>query len=287
MVAVPFVPLKSLSSVLTATYYGVKRGLCTLTRYERIALGAWLATWISTPIALWTKGEHIFPYWVSLGVLTQVVLTVGILVRVWTPLQLASIVGKILIGAWAIEVVGVHTGWPFGHYAYSDVLQPQLGRVPLLIPFAWLMMLPPAWAVAAAILSCDRSEGARRLSNPLTMAVLAGVAFTAWDTFLDPQMVARGLWRWATPGEYLGIPLLNFAGWWFAATLLTAVVRPRDIPRMPLLLVYTLTCILQAIGLGIFWGQPVAALCGTITMGSFALTAWIRESSRWKYSSGP
>ncbi|MGC8878183.1 MAG: carotenoid biosynthesis protein [Anaerolineae bacterium] len=259
----------------------------TLAYHERIVFGAWLVTWISTPIVLWTAGEHTFPWLASLGVLTQVALSVGILARTWSPFQLASVAGKILIGAWAIEVVGVHTGLLFGHYIYSDVLQPQLGSVPWLIPFAWLMMLPPAWAVAAALLSGDQPEGVQRRSHSLARAILAGAAFTAWDTFLDPQMVARGLWQWATPGEYLGIPLRNFVGWWFAATLLTAVVRPKNVPRMPLLLVYTLTCILQAVGLGIFWGQPVAALCGTITMGSFALIAWIRESRRWKYSSGP
>lgn len=283
MAATSLIKLKSF--VLAATPHHVTRGLSTLARHERIALGAWLATWISMPIMLWVMGEHTFPWLVSLGVLTQVTLTISIMTRMWSPRQLMRIVVKVLIGAWAIEVVGVHTGWPFGHYVYSDALQPQLGGVPLLIPFAWLMMLPSAWAVAETILA-HRSEGSWWQSHPLVFAALAGAAFTAWDTFLDPQMVARGLWRWTTPGEYLGIPLLNFAGWWLAATLLTAIGRPRDLPRRPLLLVYTLTCILQAIGLGIFWGQPVAALCGSITMGGFALMAWVMERRRWRYSSG-
>ena len=52
---------------------------------------------------------------------------------------------------WAIEYLGSTTGFPFGRYHYTDRLQPQLGHVPLLIPLAWLMMLPPAWAVAGSI----------------------------------------------------------------------------------------------------------------------------------------
>ncbi|MCS7261192.1 MAG: carotenoid biosynthesis protein [Anaerolineae bacterium] len=261
------------------------RDFDALARHERITFGVWLTTWISMPVVLWVMGDHTFPWLVSLGVLAQVTLTVSILARVWPPGRLARAIGPVLIGAWAVEVVGVHTGWPFGHYAYSDRLQPQLGGVPLLIPFAWLMMLPPAWAVAEAIL-LRQSERSRWRSHPLTVAALAGAAFTAWDTFLDPQMVAQGLWKWFTPGEYLGIPVRNFAGWWFAATLLTAVGKPKALPRRPLLWVYTLTCILQAIGLGIFWGQPAAALCGGITMGGFALVAWLQEGVRWKRSSG-
>jgi len=208
------------------------------------------------------------------------------LARTWSWQRLVSTSGTIMIGAWAIEVVGVHTGLPFGRYEYSDMLQPQLGDVPVLIPFAWLMMLPPAWAVAEAILLTCGDKTLWWQRHPLILAAFSGAAFTAWDTFLDPQMVARGLWQWLTPGEYLGIPLLNFLGWWLAATLLTAVVRPNYIPRVSLLSIYTLTCILQAIGLGIFWEQPAAALYGLIIMGGFVLVAWKREKSLWKPSSG-
>lgn len=276
--AAALVKLRSWGCVLTATSRGVARDFGALARRERIAFGFWLATWISMPVVLWVMGAHVFPWLVSLGVLAQAALTIDILARAWSPPRLARTVGTILIGAWAVEVVGVQTGWPFGYYAYSDALQPQLGGVPLLIPFAWLMMLPPAWAVAETILR-RRPERARWRSHPLVVAALAAAAFTAWDTFLDPQMVAHGLWKWFTPGEYLGIPVRNFAGWWFAATLLTVAGRPGALPRRPLLWVYTLTCALQAVGLGVFWGQPVAALCGTITMGSFALLAWLREGT--------
>jgi putative membrane protein len=48
--------------------------------------------------------------------------------------------------AWAVEHIGVTTGMPFGQYAYTSALQPQLlGIVPLAIPCAWLMVATGAW----------------------------------------------------------------------------------------------------------------------------------------------
>ena len=285
MAAISVIRLKNLGHICIQLSLFVASSFYALSRREHVALALWLATLIATPIVLWSTDESIFPLLASLGVLTHVVVTICMLARAWSLRQLIRAGGVVLIGAWAIEVVGVHTGLPFGDYMYSAMLQPQLGGVPLLIPLAWLMMLPPAWAVAEVILPYQQEES-RCQHCPLIWAALAGAAFTAWDLFLDPQMVERGLWKWSAPGEYLGIPLLNFLGWWLAATLLTAVVRPRGIPRAALLLVYTLTCIFQAIGLGIFWEQPVAALCGSVAMGGFALIAWIKEGLSWKRSSG-
>ncbi len=44
----------------------------------------------------------------------------------------------------AAETVGVHTGFPFGTYAYADTLGAQLADVPLLVPLAWTMVAYPS-----------------------------------------------------------------------------------------------------------------------------------------------
>ena len=36
----------------------------------------------------------------------------------------------------AAEVLGVRTGFPFGEYAYTDALQPQVLGVPVVVPLA-------------------------------------------------------------------------------------------------------------------------------------------------------
>lgn len=237
---------------------------------------AWLMVWvallIATPVSMWVVRERIFPLMASLGVLAQAGTTGLALARCLPPRRVVVIAAVVLGGTWGIEALGSATGFPFGAYHYTDALQPQLAGVPLLIPLAWLMMLAPAWAVGEAILS-DRRERLGRW-YALVHAGLAGLAFTAWDLYLDPQMVARGLWVWDNPGGYFGIPWVNFLGWWSSATLLTWLIRPHRLPRPPLLIIYTLTWAFQAVGLGIFWGQPGPALIGFLAMGVFVVWSW-------------
>jgi lycopene beta-cyclase len=151
-------------------------------------------------------------------------------------------------------------------------LQPQIFGVPLLIPLAWLMMMPPAWAVAQCIVYGTDDAATRPYSRALFILMTA-LAFTAWDLFLDPQMVNWGFWVWHDPGvfNYFGIPFVNFMGWLLAAILMTTAVNPPRLPRahLPLLLaIYGITIFLQTIGVGVFWAMPAAALCGFLAMSA-------------------
>jgi putative membrane protein len=233
---------------------------------------------IATPISVWIAGEEAFALMATLGVLAQAGATLAALARGWSLRRILAGAGLILVGAWLVEAIGSTTGFPFGSYTYTDALQPQVGSVPLLIPLAWLMMLAPAWAVAEGILADSRGRLGRRYAP--VHAGLAGLAFTAWDLYLDPQMVARHLWVWDRPGGYFGIPWVNFLGWWMAATLLTLLIRPDRLPRMRLIVIYSLTWAFQAVGLGIFWGQPGPAAAGFAGMGVFVVWSWIRQTRR-------
>jgi len=229
---------------------------------------AWLLAVILTPLAEWNFGQAGFLSLTNAMVLAQAGLVLLILIRAWPKQRLLAVLGLVLALAWLAEYAGHTSGLLFGQYHYTALLQPQLGGVPLLIPLAWLMMLPPAWAVASRLV---------RPSNRLGFAALSGLAFTAWDLYLDPQMVAKGLWVWDQPGEYFGIPLHNFAGWWLASSLITLIVRPDRLPARPLALVYSLTCLFQLVGLGLFWGQPLPAAAGFLAMVIFALLFWGKE----------
>ena len=82
-------------------------------------------------------------------------------------------------------------------------LRPTAAGVPALVPAAWFAMALPAREVGP--------RGARRRrSSPGRRVLLGAAALTAWDLFLDPQMVAEGYWRWHRPGRYRGIPLTNY-----------------------------------------------------------------------------
>lgn len=249
--------------------YPGKRVIAWLT-----ALIGWLLVLIATPIGLWTVAGDIFPFLASLGVLAQLGATLSALSLGWQARRILA-TGVVVIGiTWLVEIIGVRFAIPFGRYTYSAALQPQVGGTPALIPLAWLMMLAPAWGATQAILGSQKA----RLKGWywLAFSSLAGIIFTAWDLYLDPQMVQRGLWVWEETGNpsFFGIPWSNYGGWWLTATLITWIIRPNDLPVQPLLVIYSLTWIFQVIGLGVFWGQPGPALAGFVGMGIPTLLAW-------------
>ena len=186
-----------------------------------------------------------------------------------------SLAGLAFLVGFASEVVGVRTGVPFGQYAYTAALQPQLLDVPIVIPLAWAMMAYPAWRVGELL---GRS--------PLTRALAAAGALTAWDVALDPQMVGLGIWVWPGGGAYHGIPLVNFAGWLAVGLVLFGwwALAARDVPspaarRLPDALgpaLYAWTWIGETVAHGLFFEGWGVALASFIAMGAFAVPALAR-----------
>ncbi|RIK41976.1 MAG: carotenoid biosynthesis protein [Chloroflexi bacterium] len=245
---------------LSATYHH--------SRLPYLLIALWVLSMVSIPILRWTLGDGVLVWGVNLTVVLLAAGVVALLWQQWGAPETLRVGALVVAGSWAVEWFGSTTGIPFGAYDYTPALQPQAGHVPLLIPLAWLMMLPPAWAVAYAI--TGGGDGWR-------FVTVSALALTAWDLFLDPQMVAWGYWVWAEPGGYFGIPWGNFAGWALSAALLTLLARPPAPPLRPLLVVYTVTWLLQSIGQLFFWQMPGPAVSGFIVMGIFALLAWRRS----------
>lgn len=173
-------------------------------------------------------------------------------------------------GGYVAELVGVHTGVPFGDYAYAATLGPAPWDVPLVVPLAWTMMAYPLLLVG------------RRITRRYAFLV-GGFGLAAWDVFLDPQMVRDGHWRWADPSPSLpgveGVPLTNHLGWLVVATVLMAlldrVLPRRDADeRVPALLFFW-TYFASLVG-NLFWfGTVGVAVAGGVAMGLVALPyAW-------------
>jgi putative membrane protein len=70
----------------------------------------------------------------------------------------------ILLLSWAVEHIGVTTGFPFGGYHYTDILNLKvLGVVPLAVPFAWLLVIPSAMSMTDFLLHRDIHHPERAL----------------------------------------------------------------------------------------------------------------------------
>lgn len=180
------------------------------------------------------------------------------------------------------ESVAVATGFPFGSYAYTGTLGPQLLGVPVVVALAWVMMAYPTLLAARAV--CGH--------RPTMTVPLAALGLVGWDLYLDPQMVAAGHWVWEHPQPHLpgiaGVPLTNLAGWVLVALLVQGLLhrllppdgsRRTDDARTPALLLGW-TWLGSALAHGVFWGRPGVAAWGLLVMAPLvapALWVWWRE----------
>lgn len=246
-------------------------------RLAFLLIGLWLLVMIALPIAYWTYGDSIIPAGITAAAVVQ---ALAVLVAIALKIGRRALILLVGVGVltWLAEAIGSSTGFPFGVYHYTDVLQPQVAGVPLLVPLAWFMMIPSAWALAQLIIG----DPVPTLRYRLQFALIAALALTAWDLFLDPQMVGWNFWQWAQPSGYFGIPWTNYLGWLLVAFIVSAVLMPPSLPKLPLVIVYACVWFLQSVGLAVFWGMPAPALCGSVAMAGVMLWAYRRAKvTQW------
>jgi putative membrane protein len=187
-----------------------------------------------------------------------------------------------LITTFVIEVLGVETSFPFGTYEYdAERLGLSVLGVPLLIPFAWFMMLYPSWLIS------------RDLIKSKYLAILTGaLLMSTWDLYLDPQMVNEGYWVWFIDGiATKDIPLTNFFGWFLSTaiifTLLSFVLKSNKsvvsnaTPYSLVLWVWLGSFLVNIVPVSPFFNQPAVAISGFIGMGivliPWSWTLWQRR----------
>ncbi|MCU1362139.1 MAG: hypothetical protein JWN99_3428 [Ilumatobacteraceae bacterium] len=191
--------------------------------------------------------------------------------RRWGTPRASVAVATVAATTAAVEHVGTRTGLPFGRYTYGAALRPTVAGVPAIVPLAWFAMAVPARESAHAALG--------RRSNPATRIAVGAAALTAWDLFLDPQMVTEGFWTWARPGRYRGIPASNYAGWFLTAAgvmaMLEVVLPPTESAEPALVAEYGVMAGMETLGFARFFGDRVVALVGGAGMLPVAaLAAW-------------
>ena len=137
-------------------------------------------------------------------------LVVGVLPLVARRAALA--LGALVAYSYAIEYIGVHTGYPYGEFFYGVDLGPTLYGVPLGLPVFFIPLVMNAYLLVSLLL------GEKAASRPLRLvSVIAAVL--AMDLVLDPGAVALGFWVYPAGGLYYGVPLSNYAGWVLSATV--------------------------------------------------------------------
>jgi uncharacterized membrane protein len=248
----------------------LRKSILVLDRYPAFLLVAWLVVMLSLPLLQVIFGEQTLLQGLALAVLLQVAFVLQVLNRAWGWWStLKSVVGLVLL-VWVVQAIVLQSGLPYGDLHYTSLLQPQVLGVPVLIPLTWLMMLPPAWAVAKLI--------THKLSGclmRLVFIIVSALVFTAWAFYIDPLMVHFGLLEWNPVGRFFGTPWLNFTGWLLVSGVITFGISPKRLPGGLLVVLYGLTWLVDFFSLLIFWGLPVPALFGFFLMGGMLLCAGV------------
>ncbi|OGN94347.1 MAG: hypothetical protein A2Y88_01095 [Chloroflexi bacterium RBG_13_48_10] len=248
----------------------LRKSILGLERYPRFLLFAWLVVMLSLPLLRSVFGQRTLLQGLALAVLLQLGFILNVLYKAWGWWgMLRTSVGVVLL-TWVIQAIVIRSGLPYGNLHYTSSLQPQVLEVPILIPLAWMMMLPPAWAVAKLI--------THKISGCLmriAFIAVSALVFTAWGFYFDPLMVKLDIMTWIPVGGFYGTPWLNYLGWLLVSGVITFGVAPKRIPGGALILVYGLTWIIGFLLLILFQALPVPALVGFCLMGGALLCASI------------
>jgi uncharacterized membrane protein len=113
-----------------------------------------------------------------------------------------------------LENTSILTGFPFGHYYYTNVLGPKLFLVPLVIGPAYFATGYLAWVLSTILIEEVRRESSAFIT--FVVPFIASFLMVMWDLGFDPSSsTIHHTWIWEQGGGYFGVPLTNYLGWFF------------------------------------------------------------------------
>ncbi len=125
--------------------------------------------------------------------------------------------------SWSMETLSIATGFPFGHYHYTDQMRPMLGTVPLIILPAYFGNGFLAWTISNIFLNNFGSGISRR--DLFQVPIVAAFVMVMWDFCIDPvtSTISQD-WVWAKGDNYyFGVPIQNYFGWFLTVFLIYLV----------------------------------------------------------------
>jgi isopentenyl-diphosphate delta-isomerase len=157
--------------------------------------------------------------------------------KMWLGWRDALLLWAILgVLALTIETSAIITGFPYGHFGYSELLGAKIfGYVPWTVFLAWTPLVIGAYAVAATVFREQFSVLSFEFPVRLFRIVLTAIILVALDLVLDPGAVKLGFWQYDGGGFFYGVPLSNFLGWLFSGAIAGIVLEMFFAFKRPLL----------------------------------------------------
>jgi uncharacterized membrane protein len=253
--------------------------------------------------------------------------------HIFPPLVFAWVHGALLLGRRAIltffilllvvgniiENVGVMTGFPFGHYYFTERMGPKLFHVPILLGLAYLGMGYISWTLALLILGKSNARNTLTGFRVVALPSVASFLMAAWDLSQDPVWsTIERCWIWLRGGAYFGVPVSNFLGWYLGVYIFyqlfvlylrrrSAILNPLPLRQWQMAVLFYSVCatgnLLLLLGAppdglavvsdpsGAKWNVRdivgASALVSIFTMGAFALLAWVRLAEQTEEAPSP
>jgi uncharacterized membrane protein len=128
-----------------------------------------------------------------------------------------------------------------GKLSYTDKLKPKLfGVLPIYMPFMWTLLTYFGLWMTIFLL---HDPATTIFDSLIQLIIIAPLLITMLDLCGDPIAIDEGFWVWETKGKYLGIPILNFIGWYITAGLIiipfSFYVMPLKIESVPIWVLYS------------------------------------------------
>jgi len=169
-----------------------------------------------------------------------------------------------------IEISAIMTGFPYGHFGYSEHLGFKLfAVVPWTVAFAWPPLLLGAFSVAANVTRVR-----------LLRVVITTLALLAFDLVLDPGAVRLGFWKYADPGYFYGVPISNFAGW-IVSGFVGAIILEAIVAGLRPLLPVPIQLTSSAFFIVCFW-TAFAAFAGLIAPALIGIAVLVGLTVAWR-----
>ena len=174
------------------------------------ARNAWLCAFIALYVLLGAARllhnsdlQRLTPF-ISVTILMAFAIVHGIRRYGWTHFVVFFIVAFVV--SWSYETVSILSGFPFGHYVYTDKLGPKLWLVPLLIMPAYFSMGYIAWTLGHVLL--DRFDDRLAGAEVVLVPALASFVMVMWDLSSIPR--AR---RSQVPGSGVTVAATSACPW--------------------------------------------------------------------------
>jgi len=124
--------------------------------------------------------------------------------------------------SWLSEAASIATGFPFGHFHYTELLGPKIGTVPMAVMPAYFVAGYLAWTMST-VFHANLGTGIER-RNLFLVPFIASFVMVMWDFCLDPiRSTIDGAWVWEDGGAYYGVPISNYIGWYLTVFIIFQV----------------------------------------------------------------